>query len=291
MPTGRAAAALWAGVGLLVAAAAYVVLALLVSRQVPTTATVEGVSVGGLSREAAVARLEQELAGRANADIVVALGSTGRSFTVTPADAGLALDLPGTLDEVTGFTLNPVSIWQHLTGRADRPVLTTVDRNRLTAAVTGAAKAAEVTAKDGAVSFADGKATAVDAVTGVGVPVEPVVRQVAAAYPRTTAVTAEVTLTAPGVTQEEVQAAMASFATPAMSGPVTLAAGTATATLAPAQFGAALLQRNRWVDGHDFPLTSFSAVSMAACASCAAAAAIRSACSASLRAFVSSCIS
>ena len=240
MPTGRAAAPLWAGVGLVVAAAAYLVLALVVSRQAPATATVEGVSVGGLPRDEAVARLEQELAGKAKADIVVALGSTGRSFTVTPADAGLALDVPGTLDEVTGFTLNPVSIWRHLTGGDDRRVLTTVDQDRLTAAVTAAAKGAEVVAKDGAISFADGKATAVAAVTGVGVPADPVVRQVEAAYPRSTSVTAEVTLTPPGVTQEEVQAAMASFATPAMSGPVSLVAGTATTTLAPAQFGVAL---------------------------------------------------
>jgi vancomycin resistance protein YoaR len=240
MPTGRAAVVLWTGVGLLVAAAAYLVLALVVSRQVPTTATVEGVSVGGLPRDEAVARLQQELAGVATADIVVALGTTRRSFPVRPADAGLALDIPGTLDEVGGFTLDPVNIWQHLTGGAHRQVRTTVDHDRLTAAVTSAAKSAKVTAKDGAVSFADGRATAVAAVTGVGVPVDPVVRQVEEAYPRSTSVTAGVTLTAPGVTEEEVQTAMASFATPAMSGPQTLVAGPATVTLTPAQFGAAL---------------------------------------------------
>ena len=48
------------------------------------------------------------------------------------------------------------------------------------------------------------------------------------------------TLTPPGVTQEEVEAALTSFARPAMSGPVTLVAGTATTTLTPDRFGAAL---------------------------------------------------
>ena len=106
-----------------------------------------------------------------------------------PAEAGLSLDIPGTLDGV-GFTLDPVRIWQQLTGSADRPVLTTVDEARLTAAVTAKAEAAEVAPKDGGVSFADGTATAVAAVTGVTVPVDPLVRQVATAYPRATAVTA-----------------------------------------------------------------------------------------------------
>ena len=240
MPRGRAGAALWAGIGLAVAAVAYLLLALVVGRQVPTAASVEGIDVGGLSREEAVAGLEQQLAGAATAPIVVSLGSTGRSVSIRPADAGLALDIPGTLDGVAGISLNPVSVWQHLTGTMDRRVLTTVDDPRLTAAVTAVVREAEVAPRDGAVSFANGRATGVAAVTGVTVPVDPLVRQVAAAYPRSTAVIAEVTLTPPSVTQDEVEAALTSFARPAMSGPVTLVAGTATTTLAPDRFGTAL---------------------------------------------------
>ncbi len=240
MPKGRAGAALWAGAGLAVLAIAYLILAFVVGRQVPTTASVEGVDVGGLSREEAVTRLEQQLAGVATAEMVVTVGSTGRTFSVEPAEAGLSLDIADTLDGVSGFTLDPVRIWQQLSGSADRPVLTTVDEARLTAAVSAKAEAAQVAPKDGAVSFANGTATGVPAVTGVTVPVDPLVRQLAAAYPRTTAVTASATTTPPGVTQEEVEAALSSFARPAMSGPVTLVAGTATATLAPDRFGAAL---------------------------------------------------
>ena len=240
MPRGRAGAALWAGIGLAVAAGAYLLLALVVGRQVPTAASVEGIDVGGLSREEAVAGLDRQLAGAATAPIVVSLGSTGRSVSIRPADAGLALDIPGTLDGVAGFSLNPVSVWQHLTGTVDRRVLTTVDDPRLTAAVTAVVRGAETAPRDGAVSFANGTATGVAAVTGVTVPVDPLVRQVAAAYPRSTAVSAEVTLTPPSVTQEEVEAALTSFARPAMSGPVTLVAGTATTTLAPDRFGTAL---------------------------------------------------
>ena len=57
MPTGRAGTALWAGIGLVLAAAAYLVLALVLGRQVPTAGSVEGVDIRGLSTEEAVARL------------------------------------------------------------------------------------------------------------------------------------------------------------------------------------------------------------------------------------------
>ncbi len=240
MPKGRAGVAAWAGIGLAVVALVYLVVALVVGRQVPVAAAVEGVDIGGLSRDEAVTRLEQELGSRVAAPVVVTLGSTGRTFSLNPAEAGLSVDIPATLDGVTGFTLDPVRVWQHLTGTTDRPAVVRVDDDRLTAAVTAQATAAQVAPKDGAVSFADGRATAVAPVTGVSVPVDPLVRQVAAAFPRSTAVTAEVTLTTPEVTQEEVDAALTAFARPAMSGPVTLVAGPATATLPPERFGAAL---------------------------------------------------
>ena len=57
MPRGRAGAALWAGIGLAALALLYVVVAVVVGRQVPSTASVEGVDVGGLSRDEAVSRL------------------------------------------------------------------------------------------------------------------------------------------------------------------------------------------------------------------------------------------
>ena len=240
MPTGRAATALWAGIGLAVAAAAYLVLALVLGRQVPTAGSVEGVDIRGLSREEAVARLERDLATVANAEIVVTAGSSGRTFAVHPAEAGLALDVSGTLDRPAGFTLDPVRIWRHLTGSAERQVATTVDEARLTTAVTARATEAEVHPRDGSVTFADGTATGVPAVMGVTVPVKPLVRQLAAAYPRATAVTAEVTLTPPTVTQEAVDAAMDSFARPAMSGPVSVVAGPATVSLTPAQLAPVL---------------------------------------------------
>jgi vancomycin resistance protein YoaR len=240
VPTGRARTALWAGIGLALGAAAYLVLALVLARQVPTTGFVEGVDIRGLSREQAVTRLERDLATVADAEIVVTAGQSGRTFAVQPEEAGLVLDVPGTLDRPAAFTLDPVRIWQHLSGSVEREVATTVDEARLTTVVTARAAEAAVAPKDGSVTFADGMATGVPAVTGVTVPVDPLVRQLAAAYPRATAVTAEVTLTPPTVTQEAVDAALESFGRPAMSGPVTVVAGSASASLTPAQLAPVL---------------------------------------------------
>src|SRR4029453_1153922 len=157
-----------------------------------------------------------------------------------PEEAGLALDVPGTLDRPAGFTLDPVRIWQNLTGSVERQVATTVDETRLTAAVAAHAREAEVAPKDGSVSFADGTATGVAAVTGGTGAVEPLARQLAAAYPRASAITAEVMLTPPTVTQEAVDSALDSFARPLMAAPVTLMAGPATASVTPGQLAAGL---------------------------------------------------
>jgi vancomycin resistance protein YoaR len=240
VPTGRGGTALWAGIAVVLAAVAYVALALVLARQVPTTGSVEGVDIRGLSREEAIARLERDLATVADAEIVVTAGSSGRTFAVHPEEVGLALDFRGTLDRPAGFTLDPVRIWRHLTGSVDRQVATTVDEARLTAAVESRAREAEVAPKDGSVTFAEGTATGVPVVTGVSVPVAPLVRQLVAGYPRTLAITAEVTLTPPTVTQEAVDSALDSFARPAMSGPVTVVVGPATASLTPVQLAAVL---------------------------------------------------
>ncbi|MEO7233829.1 MAG: VanW family protein [Lapillicoccus sp.] len=233
----------WVGLALLALAVAYVLLAVVVGRQVPTTASVSGVAIGGLTRDAALARLAAELGPRGSAPVTVAVGATGRSFTLDPGAGGLALDLPATLDGVTGFTLDPATLWRHVTGSVERPVVTRVDREALTRLLTERAAAAAVAPVDGTVTFAGGSAGSTPAADGTSLPVEPLVDRVAAAYPMTTTVTAEVVTTPPAVTQARVDAALAAFARPATSAPVTLDAGGRTAALTPAQLSPALSMR------------------------------------------------
>ncbi len=227
-------------IAVLILGAAYVALAVVVGRQVPSTATVEGVNVGGMTAQSAAATLKRQLGAVATAPIKVTVGDTGRTITIDPSAAGMSLDIDGTLEGMSGFTLNPVRIWDHLTGGVHRPVGTVVDQDRLTAAVTSQAKTVSSPPKDGTVSFPDGKVAVTPAAVGVAVKVDRIVDAVRAGYPRTPSLVTEVTTSEPTVTQAKLDAAVASFATPAMSAPVVLVVNNQTASLRPAQYAAAL---------------------------------------------------
>jgi len=227
-------------IAVLVLGAAYVALAAVVGRQVPAKATIEGVDVGGMTAQAAAATLKRELGALATAPIKVTVADTGTSMTIDPNAAGMSLDIDGSLDGLSGFSLSPVTIWGRLTGRIHRPVQTSVDDEKLAAAVTSQAKTVDSQPKDGTISFPEGKVSVTPAVVGMAVKVDGVVDAIRAGYPHTPSVTAEVTRTEPKVTQAKVDAARASFATPAMSGPISLVVGNKTAPLLPAQYAPAL---------------------------------------------------
>ncbi len=233
-------AALRMALAVVVLAAAYVALAVIIGRQVPAKATVEGVDVGGMTPAVATTTLQRQLAGLATAPITVAVGDTGGSMTIDPRSAGLSLDIDRTLADMSGFTLNPLRIWAHLTGGVHRPVLVRVDTDQLTTAVTTKVKAVNTPPKDGAITFPGGKVSAAPAAVGVEVKVDQLVEVLAAGYPRAPKVTAAVTRTVPTVTQAKVDAALASFASPAVSAPISLAVGDRTAPLLPAQYAPAL---------------------------------------------------
>jgi len=227
-------------IAVLVLGGAYLALAVVVGRQVPAKVTVEGVDVGGMTVQAAAATLKRELGGLATAPVKVTVADTGRTITLDPDAAGLSLDIDGTLAGMSGFSLNPVRIWQHLTGVVHRAVLTTVDEDRLTAAVTSQAKVFDTQPQEGRISFSDGKVSVTPAVVGVAVKVDPIVRALRTGYPRTPDITAEVTRTEPRTTQAQVDAAVTSFAAPAMSAPIALVVGARTAPLLQAQYAPAL---------------------------------------------------
>jgi len=132
--------------------------------QVPFNSTIGGVSVGGMGSEAAVAKLEEEFAGRATAPIEV---SAGEAFdTLEPAAAGLAVDAAGSVADVTGFSLAPSRMWQHIVGAGRVSVDSAVDDAALTAALTDLASRVDTAPVDGAVTFVAAVPQAVTPVPG-----------------------------------------------------------------------------------------------------------------------------
>ena len=227
-------------VAVAILAGAYLAVAWWTGRQVPAALVVEGVSVGGMTSEQATERLTTELATKAKTPIQVDLAGTQASVTLDPASSGLSFDIPGTLEGLTGFSLDPTVIWTRLSGRPDRPVLVKVNEPRLLAVLTEKAAAVQTPAVEGSVSFAGGKVVTITPVNGVALHLDDAVRKVVQAWPRVQSVTAATTITEPKVTQAKVDSAVKSFAAPAMAGPVTIVVGDQTAVVTPEQYAEAL---------------------------------------------------
>ncbi|MGY1634352.1 VanW family protein [Geodermatophilus sp. SYSU D01186] len=110
-----------AAVGLL--AAAYGIDVAVSGGDVPRNTVVAGVDIGGLSTAAAGERLEAELAPRVTADHVVVADDV--EATLSPATAGITLDVDGTVDAAGDQPLNPWTRLVSLFGeRAVAPVMT-----------------------------------------------------------------------------------------------------------------------------------------------------------------------
>lgn len=231
-------AALRGTIAVAVLAAAYVALALFLGRHVPANTSVAGVPIGGMTPDAAVQTLERALAPKAKAPVVIQAGETKQE--IQPADAGLAFDLPGTVEGLTGFSLSPTDLWTHLTGGSDEPLETTVDRDKLEAAVGKVGGPLNRKVVEGAIAFADGKVKVTDPVAGRTLSATATADEIAKRWPTEQPVAAKFDTTEPKVSAAEVERATKEFAAPAVSGPVKVVAGSKTFSVAPAEYADAL---------------------------------------------------
>ena len=223
-----------------VVAALYGGLAWWSSRDMPSSMSVEGVQIGGLSIDQAAARLTEQLGPKAAAPITVTVPDSDKSFTVDPAAAGLSLDIPASLTGLGEFSLNPADIWSHLTGKTERAVVRKVDQAALTAVITEKAQTVATPPVDGAITIESGAAKVTPAQDGRDVVVPDTVAAITQGWLSTTTVPAKTAVTAPKITQAAVDETMRSFVTPALSAPVTLAIADKTLTIGPDRFAAAM---------------------------------------------------
>ncbi|MHB1473010.1 MAG: VanW family protein [Dermatophilaceae bacterium] len=225
-------------VALLVLGGVYSGLATFLSLHVPSDTTVDRIAIGGMSPDEATVTLKRVLASRASRPIH--LEAPSRTVDIDPGTAGIDVDLGATLADLTGFTLNPVQMWAHLTGGEDQPLKVRVDRAKLTEAVTEAARAVDSPVVEGSITFTGGKATTVASVAGRAVNVPETIDEIASRWPGQQAIQAVMTITQPKVSADEINRAAQEFAAPAVSGPVRLLVGLTTVTLQPVQYAPAL---------------------------------------------------
>jgi len=204
---------------LVVVAAGYVGASWALADTVPRGVTVAGVDIGGLKSDVATATLVEELRFATGEPIVVVAGD--RSVSLDPAVAGLVFDADATVTALTGFTLEPARLWQHLFGLGEQPPVTRIDTEALDAAVATAAVGLITEPVDGRIVFADGAAHATAAEEGIAVD-EPAATELLArtwlTAPRP--ITLPTLAVAPDITQEETDRALAQLARPLAAGPV-----------------------------------------------------------------------
>jgi vancomycin resistance protein YoaR len=221
----------------------YAAAAVAAGENVPRGTTISGVDVGGRTPAEAAEALESGLADRIDEPIPVSVD--GERLTVTPEDAGLSVDYAASVAAAGGEkSWEPGRLWNYYTGGDDLDAVVTVDEAAMTATVEDLVASAGRLPRDGDIRFKDGEVRVVAPRAGEQVSVEDARAALEAAYLQE-GETAELSLSPAqsDIDDADVQKALAEFANPAVSAPVTLVFGTSPVRLTPRQFAPALGMR------------------------------------------------
>lgn len=181
--------------------------------------TVAGVSIGGLTEDEAEQRLVEGLAEVSQEPVPVRLGE--QEATIDPAAVGLAVDAQATVEDLTGFSLNPADLFAHVFGGDAAEPVTTADAEALTAALEGVAETLDVAPVEGAIAFSGATPEITEPVDGTAVDVPAAVDLVVADW-----LTGERPLELPStpveptIGEEDVEEALTTLAEPLVSAPV-----------------------------------------------------------------------
>lgn len=217
----------------------YGVLFALAGDRVPRGTTVEGVALGGLTPAAAEARLRSELEPRSRTPIVVTGNGTREVFP--PATAGLAVDYPASVAAAGGGrSLAPGRLWKHYFSTPRIEAVLDVDDDAMATALDSLEDAFTTPVVEGGVTFADGRAKPVSPRAGQALDPEATRAAIEEQFLHDGSVAVVRTPEEPDIDEGAVDEAMRTFATPAMSGPVTLVLEGEEVVVRPRLFGRAL---------------------------------------------------
>jgi vancomycin resistance protein YoaR len=204
--------------------AAYGVDLLVTGGDVPRGTVVAGIDVGGLSPAAAGALLQDKLAPRVATDRP--LTADGVPTLLHPPAAGIALDVPGTVDAIDDQTLNP---WTRLTSLfTDRTVdpQLAVDRTSLDAQLEQVAATVDRAPVDATITVDGGRPRLVEPVEGRSLDRAgagaAIISAIASGSDPATAIDLPVDVARVHVDTAEAQRVLDHTVTPALSAPVTV---------------------------------------------------------------------
>ncbi|MEW1953834.1 VanW family protein [Terrabacter sp. NPDC080008] len=206
------------------------------AQHAPATASIGGIQVGGMTEDAARAAVERGTRSLLATPIALTVPGRAQPVQVVPKDAGLGVDVDGSLDGLVGFTLDPRLIWGKLTGTVRGSLLTRADDDALTAYLQRIAPTLAVAPVEGRVTFPGGSVSVDLPESGHTLDVAATKLALRRAFPDSTSATAALRETAPRVDAETVQRVASQFGSTAMSRPLTLVSGPTKVLLSPADY-------------------------------------------------------
>ncbi len=218
---------------------AYVGVAWWFGDRVPADTTVAGVDVGGQSRGEAVETLESGFADASEAPLT--LSSRAGDVELQPAELGIAVDAEATADGLTGFSLDPRDVWDHVAGGGAEPAVVSIDRPTFDAAVEGVREDLDAEPQEGSITVAGGEVAYTAPVPGSRLDVAGTADVVGARWPAEHTVDVAAESIAPTVPASEFERVRTEFAEVAVSAPVTVEVGEKSFTLEPEDFAGAIV--------------------------------------------------
>ncbi|EME19333.1 VanW family protein [Rhodococcus triatomae] len=208
-----------AAVGALAVGGAWYVVDLATSSgAVPRGVTVAGVDVGGLSHEDAEAALRAAIDPRAGQPVTVQAGDV--TTDLVPAEAGLAVDWPATLDRIGSQPLNPITRFTSYFTEREVGVTSTHDDVALSAAVEGLRPKTDRAPVEGTVRFEGATPIGVSPQEGQSLDAEGAAAALVDGWADAGGVEVPVTVESVTVTTSGVDAALRDVATPAVAADV-----------------------------------------------------------------------
>jgi vancomycin resistance protein YoaR len=236
----------------LIIAGAYVGAAYALADRVPRDTTVLGAEIGSLSSADAIVELEGLNETWQQEAVEVTAG--GQETTFEPGDAGLAIDAEATVESVTGFSLDPRSLWLHLTGASEVAPVLKVDDAKLNATVRVLAEELRVEPVDASAAFEGAELVTTPAVVGHELRIEDAKDAIEAEWlTESRPIALPTTETEPDLTQDELDAFVRDAVEPLLAGPVTVIVGDHQIPLEPAVLASA---QTITTDTGDFVLTT-----------------------------------
>jgi vancomycin resistance protein YoaR len=219
---------------------AWIGLYLYAGDKAPRGSRVEGISIAGLSPDAAEERLRDRLAVRALEPIAITYGD-GRSKSIDPEKAGLSVDYGASIEEAgggSGFGLG--RMWEVITGGSDHHAEISVDQSRLQPTLDELDRGIGTAPVEGTISFRDGRAVPVLSRPGIVVARGQAQRILESRFLHGGSQKIPTETREPTVSDDAVRRALVEFGRPAMSAPVTLVLAGQQVVAPPRLFAAGL---------------------------------------------------